>query len=134
MNAPRITRPRRPEGAPDLPRYVTVDDVMRVAQLPRSSAYRVLHLVAERAGLDLSRGSRSTKALRLPVAAWEAHAAADAVREALYDEALARVNGSRRLAAELLRVAHSRVAEAPRDFPRLAARWPAGPRGPRPAE
>ena len=82
MNAPRIKLPRRPEAAPDLARYITVDDVARVTQLPPSSAYRVLHLVAERAGLDVSRASRGTRALRLPLAAWEAHAAAVLAPEA----------------------------------------------------
>lgn len=51
----RIRLTRRPEGAPELPRYVTVADIARAAQLPQSTAYRVLHAVAARAGLDLSR-------------------------------------------------------------------------------
>ncbi len=61
-------------------------------------------------------------------------AAADAVREALYGRTLAATNGSRRDAAKLLGVAPARVAEALRDFPALAERWPAGPRGPRPRD
>ena len=56
------------------------------------------------------------------------------VREALYGRALAATNGSRRDAAKLLGVAPARVAEALRDFPALAERWPAGPRGPRPRD
>lgn len=59
-------------------------------------------------------------------------AADDAIREALYGDALARAGGNRKRAAELLGVAPSRVQEALRASPALAAEFPAGPRGPAP--
>lgn len=72
MNAPpRIRRPRRPEGAPDLAQYVSAVDIERATGLPLSTCYGVMDDVAKLAGLDLSQ--RATRAKLLPLDAWNTH-------------------------------------------------------------
>ena len=61
-----------------------------------------------------------------------AEALAELAREAIYGEALAATNGSRREAAARLGVPATRVTEAVARYPALARAWPAGPRGPKP--
>lgn len=63
-----------------------------------------------------------------------AAAAAELVREVIFGDALAAANGHRGAAADLLGVPATRVSEALRAFPSLAAQWPAGPRGRAPAD
>lgn len=57
----------------------------------------------------------------------------DTLRRAIVD-ALAAANGHRGAAADLLGVPATRVSEAVRVYPALAAQWPPGPRGRAPDE
>ena len=54
------------------------------------------------------------------------------VVEAILGDALAKANGSRTRAGEILKVSPGRVVGLLKNYPKLAELWPAGPRGPKP--